>query len=388
MRNQIIVGLFAIIGTIAHADVKPAFDDVEIGDVWTLSDQPITLHMDIYKPEHADKPTPVVLWIHGGAWRHGSYNDGIPAQLNALLEQGIAVASVQYRLSDQAPFPAQIEDVKGAVRFVRANAEQFGINPTRVAAFGVSAGGHLAALLGTSGGVKSLEGSSGGNLEQSSRVMAVVDYFGPTDFLTFQSDATDPPGLKFDATSEKSDLSKLFDFIKSGQGMAQIVAHADDKDWEYAPFVDLARLASPITHVTPDDAPMFIAHGAADTVVPLKQSHRLRDALGTRGVMTIYMESKEGGHGLLGDDIDQSAIRFLVDSLKLKSGDATRDGVVNEFDLKVVAQNYDRLNQGWSQGDFNNDGKVDFADLLLVSQNYEGAPGHSFDEDWNNARQQ
>lgn len=388
MRKQIIVGLIATISTIAQAEVKPTYDDVEVGEVWTLSGEPIMLHLDIYKPEYVDGPTPVVLWIHGGAWRHGSYNDGIPAQMNALLEQGVSVASVQYRLSDQAPFPAQIEDVKGAVRFLRANAQQFGINPMRVAAFGISAGGHLAALLGTSGGMKSLEGSSGGNLDQSSRVMAVVDYFGPTDFLAFQADATDPPGLKFDASSEKSDLSKLFDFTKPGQGMAQLVKHADDKDWEFAPVVDLVRLASPITHVTPDDATMFIAHGAADVTVPLKQSQRLRDALLASGVITIYMESNTGGHGALGEDIDRNAIRFLLDALKLKPGDATRDGVVNELDLKIVAQHYDVENQGWGHGDFNNDGKVDFSDLLLVSQNYEGAPGHTFDDDWNKARQQ
>ncbi|HQY87096.1 MAG TPA: alpha/beta fold hydrolase [Tepidisphaeraceae bacterium] len=388
MRKEIFCATMLAWSAFAHAELEPTFDDVVVGEVSTTAGGPLTLHMDIYKANNVDTPTPVVLWIHGGGWTQGSYNDRIPEMLQPLLDQGVSVASVQYRFSSHAPFPAQIHDVKGAVRFLRAHADEYDINPLRIAVAGASAGGHLAALLSTSGGVQTLEGASGGNLDQSSRVMAVVDYFGPTDFFTFRSDVTDPPGLLIDSTSEKSMLSMLLGFDKPGQGIGLLTQHADDPKWEFASFVELARMANPITHITPDDPPTFIAHGTADNIVPLKQSQRLRDALMAKGVASQYMEAQDAGHGALGVSVDESAMRFLLDALKLKAGDATRDGVVNETDLMIVAQNYDQPNRGWNQGDFNSDGKVDFADLLLVSQNYEGEPGHTFENDWKKARGQ
>src|SRR5262249_12628746 len=132
--------------------------------------------LDLYLPS-AEQPVPLIIWIHGGAWRVGSKEDDLPLD---YLAQGCAVASINYRLSQHALFPAQIEDCKAAVRWLRANATRFKLDPQRFGAWGPSAGGHLAALLGTTGAVRAFE--VGANLVVSSRVQAVVDYFGPTDF--------------------------------------------------------------------------------------------------------------------------------------------------------------------------------------------------------------
>src|SRR5262249_24089734 len=133
--------------------------------------------LDLYLPDKADGPLPVVVWVHGGAWRQGSKN-GCPGVY--LAARGFAVASVGCRLSHDAVFPAQIEDCKAAVRWLRANAKKYTLDPDHVGAWGASAGGHLVALLGTTGGMKDLEGKDG-DLDQSSKVQCVVDWFGPTD---------------------------------------------------------------------------------------------------------------------------------------------------------------------------------------------------------------
>lgn len=121
---------------------------------------------------------PLVIWIHGGAFLIGSKDDTVPLE---LLSQGYAVASMGYRYSSEAKFPAQVEDCKAAIRWLRANAARFALDPERFAVFGESAGGYLAAMLGTTGDVKEFD--VGENLDQSSRVQAVIDFYGPTDFL-------------------------------------------------------------------------------------------------------------------------------------------------------------------------------------------------------------
>ena len=145
-----------------------------------------SLKLDIYLEDSSEtKKLPLIVWIHGGAWRAGSKNftPAIP-----MAKQGYVVASIQYRLSQEAIFPAQIEDCKAAIRWLRAHADEYRIDPERIGVWGSSAGGHLVALLGTSGDVKELEGKHG-NLDQSSRVQAVCDFFGPTNFLKMDEDA-------------------------------------------------------------------------------------------------------------------------------------------------------------------------------------------------------
>lgn len=139
--------------------------------------------LDLYVPNNTTSPVPLIIWIHGGAWRSGDKQLAPNSFPLRYARNGYAVASINYRLSDEAIFPAQIYDCKAAVRWLRANASAYNLDVTRIGAWGLSAGGHLASLLGTGGDVTDLEGNVGGNLQHSSRVQAVVDWFGPTDFL-------------------------------------------------------------------------------------------------------------------------------------------------------------------------------------------------------------
>jgi acetyl esterase/lipase len=135
--------------------------------------------LDLYVPSSGAAPYPLVVWIHGGGWERGDQTLAPDAPVRTLLTDGFAVASVDYRLSQDAPFPAQIDDVKAAVRFLRANAVTWSLDPKRFGAWGDSAGGHLAALLGTTGGVATFDAAALGNVDESSRVQAVVDWYGP-----------------------------------------------------------------------------------------------------------------------------------------------------------------------------------------------------------------
>src|SRR5206468_530267 len=149
------------------------------------------LTLDLYCPQKASGPLPVILWIHGGGWSKGRKEQHSPAI--SFLNDGYAVASIEYRLSGEAPFPAQIEDCKAAVRWLRANAAKYNLDADRIGAWGHSAGGHLSALLGTSGGVQELEGN-GDNMSYSSRVQAVCVVSGPGDLLEQYRDALEHAG--------------------------------------------------------------------------------------------------------------------------------------------------------------------------------------------------
>lgn len=220
--------------------------------------------LDLYVPKKADGPLPVIVWIHGGAWSAGS-KDNCPALPYA--EKGYAVVSINYRLSQHEVFPAQIEDCKAAIRWLRANAKTYNLNPDKIGAMGSSAGGHLVAVLGTSGDAKELEGK-GGNADQSSRVQCVVDLFGPTDFAAMGGSHDDA----------KSPESKLI----GG-------AVRDNKD--------KAAKANPIAYVTKDAPPFLIIHGDKDPAVPYSQSELLLDALKKNKVDAVLITVKGGGHG-------------------------------------------------------------------------------------------
>ena len=137
------------------------------------------LKLDLYLPEKTEKSA-LVVWIHGGGWQKGSKKD---CKLNWLTEHGYSVASISYRLSQVAKFPAQLHDCKGAIRWLRANSSKYGFETNDIIVAGSSAGGHLAALVGTTSGNERLEGEVGGNLTQPSSVSAIIDYYGPTDFI-------------------------------------------------------------------------------------------------------------------------------------------------------------------------------------------------------------
>ena len=231
--------------------------------------------LDIYSPDKATGPLPLVIWVHGGGWANG---DKSPSpQFLQLVPLGFAVASINYRLSGQAPFPAQIEDCKAAVRWLRAHAAEHNLDPERFGVWGHSAGGHLAALLGTSAGVKELEGSVGGNLDVSSRVQAVSDYAGPTDISKFWSQAG------ADNVFWKMKGSSYFDRL-FGEGPLE-------------DHPDLVRLANPIEYVSADDPPFQIFHGVKDVLVPVGQAELLVAALGAKGIPCEYTPLPTMGHG-------------------------------------------------------------------------------------------
>jgi acetyl esterase/lipase len=253
-------------------------------------DRPLML--DLYVPEEGPRPRPVVLWVHGGAWRSGS-KERCPALW--LTRHGYAVASINYRLSGVAQFPAQIHDVKTAIRWLRAQAQKYELDPERVGAWGSSAGGHLVALLGTSDGVEKLEGK-GGHADQSSRVQAVCDFFGPTDFL--QMDAHSPPGSPITHDASSSPESLLIG--------GPIREHPDE----------VAR-ANPITWVDRDDPPFLILHGDRDPLVPLHQSQLLHAALAQAGVDVTLHVVEGAGHGFGGPDIERRVLEFFDRHLQL-----------------------------------------------------------------------
>ena len=220
--------------------------------------------LDLYLPEKAEDRLPLVVWIHGGAWRGGS-KEGCPAV--PLAAKGYAVASINYRFSQHAVFPAQIEDCKAAIRWLRANAAKYRLDPNRIGVWGASAGGHLVALLGTTADVKELEGQ-GGNLDQSSRVQCVVDWFGPTELTTM---------------GEQGD--------KPGSPVALLIGGPAPENKERA------RNASPLTYVNKDAAPFLVMHGDKDNIVPLRQSELLAEALKKVGAEVTLHVVEENGHG-------------------------------------------------------------------------------------------
>ncbi|MCU0786401.1 MAG: alpha/beta hydrolase, partial [Verrucomicrobia bacterium] len=229
---------------------------------------------------------------HGGAWRAGS-KENCPAR--RFVARGYAVASINYRLSQHAIFPAQIEDCKAAIRWLRAHAAEYHLDPKRFAAWGSSAGGHLVALLGTTGDIKDFD--KGEHLDQSSRVQAVVDWFGPTDFT--QMSKYSLPNSKFDHDAAEAPEALLIG------GPVQ-----ENKD--------KAARANPITYVSKADPPFLIMHGNRDNLVPYQQSELLRDALQKAGVPVTLKIIEGAGHGFGGPEVNRTVEEFLDAQLKGK----------------------------------------------------------------------
>jgi acetyl esterase/lipase len=209
---------------------------------------------------------PAVLWIHGGAWEYGSKH---PCPVRNFAGRGYAVASIGYRLSGAAIFPAQLHDCKSAVRWLRAHAEEYGIDPVRVGVCGESAGGHLAALLGTTGRIRDFD--VGDHCDQSSEVQCVVNWFGPADFLDW--------GAPF-SPSMDSNQSSVYRLL--GGPISQ--------------NREKARCAGPLHHVHGRSAPFFTVHGDRDDIVPLVQSQRLHQALQAAGVESTLQVIPAAGH--------------------------------------------------------------------------------------------
>jgi acetyl esterase/lipase len=210
--------------------------------------------LDIYLPDKGDGPFPVIVTIHGGAWMFGDKGDILNLHFLEGLKRDFAVVCMNYRLSDEAKFPKQIYDCKAAVRFLRANAETYHLDVERIAAWGASAGAHLAALLGTSRKVRKLEDFTLGNPRFSSAVHAVVDWYGPTENFLKMDEQLKASGMgEPDHSSPESPESLLL-----GRRITEVP--------------DLVRFASPMTYIKTNMPPFLIQHGLKDSIVPVQQS--------------------------------------------------------------------------------------------------------------------
>ncbi len=302
--------------------------------------------LDLHLPEKADGPLPLIIWVHGGGWQNGS-KDGCPPLRGGYLERGYAVASINYRLSGHAVFPAQIEDCKAAVRWLRAHAKEYNLDTKRFGVWGSSAGGHLVALIGTSGDVKEFD--VGANLDQSSRVQAVCDYYGPTDFTVFVT----TPGYESHATDSSPEAKLIGGAVMQNK--------------------DKAARVNPVTYVGKEDPPFLIVHGDKDPTVPINQSQLLFEALKKSEVSAHFHTIHGAGHGgpgFAGKNIDDMVSTFFDERLKNTSAkiealttESTADAAMMERDpRKGLPATGARRGIPWEavtgRDDKNKDGKV------------------------------
>jgi acetyl esterase/lipase len=245
-------------------------------DVKYVPDGDAAQTLDIYYPTTApDKPLPLLIWIHGGAWIGGSKSE-MPF-LNQL-NRGYVLASIEYRFSSKALFPAQIQDCQAALRWLRANAKKYNIDPDHIGVAGGSAGGHLAALVGTSGGKKAFP-AIGDNKDQSDSVQAVCDIYGPSDFWTVAKQA-----------DEDKNVKNVFKW-NEGDPYSKLIGAKLGVDKEKCDAV------SPAHYVSKDNPPFLILHGDRDTLVPYAQSVELNDLLTKAGVKVTLQRLPGAGHG-------------------------------------------------------------------------------------------
>jgi acetyl esterase/lipase len=233
----------------------------------------VPLYLDLFVPDPPPpRPAPAVVYLHGGGWESGDRRMALQPWLNPLLAgHGFVAVSVTYRLTDEAPFPAQIHDVKAAIRWLRAHAGEYGVDPARIGVWGDSAGAHLASLLALTDRVAALDGGCG-TPGVSSAVQAVVARCTPTDF-------TDSPWVEASPV-----LRKLFGGRPGAQG-------------------ELRRLASPVCHAHPQAPPFLLVHGTEDELVPYRQATRLAEALRGHGT-EVHLHTVPGGYHNLCADMD------------------------------------------------------------------------------------
>ena len=260
----------------------PTFSDLTFAEVGGKE-----LCLDLYLP-FWKKNCPLVVYFHGGGWQMGTYKR---PGVDWLVGYGFAVASVQYRLSGEAKFPAQVHDAKGAIRWLRAHADEYGFDARQVAVVGISSGGHVAMMAGLGEG--DLEGDVGGHLEESSEVVAMVNYFGASDLVLrskTQPEATEPKG------------SVVWNLL--GKAVSE--------------NEDLAKKASPAFQVKKKGPPLLVIHGAKDPKVKVDQAYRMAEVYQEAGLEVALEVLPEGGHG--GADFFDRAFRdrvglFLQDNL-------------------------------------------------------------------------
>jgi acetyl esterase/lipase len=228
-----------------------------------------SLKLDLHLPRSKAR-SPLIVWVHGGAWRSGSKTD---MPLEALVGEGYAIASVDYRLSTEARFPAQIHDIKAAVRFLRAHSGDWSVPSEKIVIAGNSAGGHLAALIGVSNGHAELEGTVGNDQDRSSAVQGIISFYGGSNLTTILDQST-PHGLSVRVPA--------LELLLGGQ----------PKD-----LPAIARLASPVFHVDPSDPPLLLFHGDQDPQMPIEQSRELRAAYEKASAPVQFEVVRGAAHG-------------------------------------------------------------------------------------------
>ena len=226
------------------------------------------LLLDVYMPSTVKNPY-LIIWIHGGAWHSGS-KENPPLE---LVSSGYAIASVDFRVSTEAAFPASVHDIKAAIRFLRGNAKKYGYRSDKLVIWGSSSGGHLATLVGITNNDSYLEGNEGNYLKESSSVQAIIDFYGPTNFLTILNQST-PHVISVRAPALAILLGKPVEQVE-----------------------DLAKKASPVYQVDASDPPLLIVHGEQDNQVPINQSLDLMNVY-KKNSLAVQFESIPGaGHG-------------------------------------------------------------------------------------------
>jgi acetyl esterase/lipase len=254
------IGVSAVVARARQQALATPADVVGEYDVPYAAPGDESLVLDLARPKRGTGPFPAVVCIHGGGWRGGDKTH-FRQLIHLLAQKGFVAVSVRYRFAPADPFPAQIEDVKSAVRWLRANAERLQVNPDRIGATGGSAGGHLALLLGTTEESDALEGTE--NAGHSSAVQAVASLVGPTDLT-----AEFPPNV---------------------QHMLHDLVGGDDRE--------ALQRASPIHYLSSDDPPVLLIYGTADPLVPYEQATRMRDACRETGIPVELITIEGGGHG-------------------------------------------------------------------------------------------
>lgn len=284
MQARFVFTLIACLSFVHQTTAAPPTRDVVFA-----SPDGHDLKLDLFLPDGVENP-PLVVFIHGGGWKNGSYKRCLTPW---LPDEGFALASISYRLSDVATFPAQIHDCKAAIRWLRARADEYGYDAKNIGVTGTSAGGYNVLMLGVTSGVEELEGTVGEHLDQSSAVQAVVDYYGPSDFVSrakFQPHKTDQPEGGVYGLLGGPVLENL----------------------------DLAKFASPITHITADDPPLMILHGEKDKTVLVRQGQIMADAYQSAGLevtLKILPNAGHGGKSFFSGENRTAVVKFLKDRL-------------------------------------------------------------------------
>lgn len=304
MKKTLLTLIAAILGLAASAQpagFKMPETNPDIADINYAGDDLEGHKLDIYIPKDGKDKHPLIVLIYGSAWFANNAKAMAYMSLGKqLTDAGYAVASINHRASVEAKYPSQINDVKGAIRFLRANADKYGLDTSFVGITGFSSGGHLSAMAGVTNGLKErtvgdvtidIEGNVGGNLDQSSSVDAVVDWFGPVDMARMENCET----------------------VKDGQSPEAVLIGGAPAD-----NMDMVALISPITYISDKTAPMLVIHGTADSVVPYCQGVYFSDALKKAGKLDKFIPVEGGEHGPV--TFNEDTFRAMIDFFNARSG--------------------------------------------------------------------